>query len=433
MRVRGVAAARSPAFRQSVAVLLATRALVWAAAILSARALGARSKVNASLNDAPQLTAAVGGAGRVLLTPLAHWDSVWYLGIVEHGYGPLGGGARLARAAFFPLYPLLVWLASGLGHSRSVQLVAAFAVSLAGLAGAFYLLHRLVTLELGAEHAVPVLLLVALFPGALFFGIPYAESLFLLASVGAFYAARTGHWAGAGALAGAASATRSVGVFLILPLGLIYLYGPRADRSERPRSGGQLHPRYPVRANIAWLALGPLGVAAYSAYLGLGVHHGDALAWMHVQALWSRHFAGPFGGLVDGARAAWNGVHALITGSASKIYLQHGELEGERAAVSDVALFGFALAAVAATIGTFRRLPVAYGVWVVAALALPLSYPADAQPLESLPRFLCVLFPLFMWLALWCRERRALDAMALVFAGLLGLFAAQYAAWEFVA
>ena len=48
-----------------------------------------------------------------------------------------------------------------------------------------------------------------------------------------------------------------------------------------------------------------------------------------------------------------------------------------------------------------RRLPLAYGAYVIAALALPLSYPVTAQPLMSLPRFLVVLFPLSMWLAAW--------------------------------
>ena len=80
----------------------------------------------------------------------------------------------------------------------------------------------------------------------------------------------------------------------------------------------------------------------------------------------------------------------------------------------------------------FRRLPLAYGAYVLAALALPLSFPVGPQPLMSLPRFLAVLFPLFMWLALWTRERRATDSVAIGFAGLLGLCASQYAAWEFV-
>ena len=42
--------------------------------------------------------------------------------------------------------------------------------------------------------------------------------------------------------------------------------------------------------------------------------------------------------------------------------------------------------------------------YVLAALALPLSYPVTAQPLMSLPRFLLVLFPLGIWLAAWLAE-----------------------------
>jgi hypothetical protein len=38
---------------------------------------------------------------------------------------------------------------------------------------------------------------------------------------------------------------------------------------------------------------------------------------------------------------------------------------------------------------------------VVAALALPLSWPVGPQPLMSLPRFEAVLFPAFMWIGWW--------------------------------
>ncbi len=62
-------------------------------------------------------------------------------------------------------------------------------------------------------------------------------------------------------------------------------------------------------------------------------------------------------------------------------------------------LFAFLLVAVPALIGVLRALPLAYGVYVLAALALPLSEPVSGQPLMSLPRFLVVLFPLAIWLA----------------------------------
>src|SRR5918911_1221954 len=97
---------RRAALRESLAVLVATRAFVWGTAVLSAVVLGARNAYNAGLNDDPRLSAPA-GLGHTLFTPLAHWDSIWYLGIVEHGYTAVGAGPGLARAAFFPLYPLL--------------------------------------------------------------------------------------------------------------------------------------------------------------------------------------------------------------------------------------------------------------------------------------------------------------------------------------
>jgi hypothetical protein len=87
----------------------------------------------------------------------------------------------------------------------------------------------------------------------------------------------------------------------------------------------------------------------------------------------------------------------------------------------------FALVAVA---GVVRRLPGPYGAYTVAALALPLSFPVAPQPLMSLPRFLAVLFPVFMWLAL---HRRAWRVALVVFAVVLGVFTVRYATWHWVA
>ena len=104
------------------------------------------------------------------------------------------------------------------------------------------------------------------------------------------------------------------------------------------------------------------------------------------------------------------------------------------AAEHNLLLLSFLLAAVPAVVGVFRRLPPAYGLYVLAALALPLSDPVSSQPLMSLPRFLLVLFPLSMWFGAWLAEhprarRPALAASAL----LLALFAAQFATWHWVA
>jgi hypothetical protein len=170
----------------------------------------------------------------LIFSPLAKWDSLHYLSIAYDGY--VGGHSGLTdpamRPAFFPLYPGIVRVLSGFAASPGLLLIVAYAVSLACFFAALVLLHRLTTIEIGERYARPTLLLLCFFPTSFFFGIPYSESLFLLLAVAAFLAARTGRWAIAGAVLALASATRAPGLLLIVPVALLYLYGPRADRRQ---------------------------------------------------------------------------------------------------------------------------------------------------------------------------------------------------------
>src|ERR687897_1955476 len=119
-RARAIAQAReSEAFRAALRVGLSTRAAVLLVAIFAALTFGPASggvaEENAARFDDPALTHAIADP---LLAPLARWDSVWYLRVAESGYGgttPVRSGQRplpapdpAPRAAFFPLYPLLV-------------------------------------------------------------------------------------------------------------------------------------------------------------------------------------------------------------------------------------------------------------------------------------------------------------------------------------
>ena len=393
--------------RQATAAFVSSRLLVYAVALFASLRLGADDGANAAKFDDPSLTHPLGGFGDVLFSPLARWDAVWYLGIADEGYD---GGAD---TAFFPLYPLLVRALALAYPSEGALLVSAYVVSLACFAAALWLLHRLVELEVGRSAARGTVWLVALFPAALFFSAPYSESLFLLVSVGAFYAARTGRWAWAGVLASAATATRSAGIVLVVPLFLLWL-------DSQPRQGRE----------IAWIALAPLGLAAYA--LHLEIAHGDALAFIDAQDAWRREFAGPFVGVWDGAVAAWDGIRQLATGSRETVYFEPAGGDPFAVAAVNVLLFGFLAFAVVAVIGAFRRLPRAYGAYALAALALPLSFPVDPQPLMSLPRFLAVLFPLFMWLALASEERGWSVPVTSASAVGLGLFTTQFAAWEWI-
>lgn len=428
--------------RASEPVRVAWRAFLWSRLAILAVAVSAAltaggsgsTQVRADRYDAPALTHPLGGFGDVVLSPLARWDAVWYLSIADSGYGD----ADSPRTAFFPLYPLL---ARGLGElgggSRGAVLIASYAVSLAALLVALALLYRLTALEIGRRAAGPTVLLLCAFPASLFLGAPYSESLFLLASVGAFLAARTGRWAWAGAAGAAAGATRSAGVLLLIPLLLLYLYGPRSDRpGEAPppfaRSWlASLRPVHGVRRDLAWIALVPLGMLAYAVWLG--VAHGDPFAFASAQALWGREFAGPLVGAWDGLTAAVDGSRQLLSGSRDTVFFQPAGGDPFRVAALNLTLFGFLAFALVGLVGVLRRLPFAYGAYVATALVLPLSYPVASEPLMSLPRFLVVLFPIFMWLGLVCEERRSTERVAAASALVLGLFVTQFASWYFVA
>src|SRR5436190_2352976 len=314
--------------------------------------------------DPGAVTAPFGGAADWLVAPAARWDAVWYLAIANDGY------RESRRAAFFPLYPLLVAALEPLTRSA---VVAGIALSLAALLVALTVLHRLAVLEIGADAAGAAVVLLAVFPAAYCFSAVYSESLFLALSVGAIYAARVDRWAWAGVLGALAASSRSAGIVLVVPLVLLYLYGPRgpAATPPRPRSG---RPRFPVRADALWIGLVPLGLGAFVIYLALA--GADPAAPFTAQAEWMRVFAGPFVAVWDGAVAAFDGARQLLAGSRTPVYFAVAAGDPFGIAAQNLILFAFLVIGLVGTVGVLRRLPVAYGGYMVAAIALLLSSPA---------------------------------------------------------
>jgi hypothetical protein len=221
-----------------------------------------------------------------------------------------------------------------------------------------------------------------------------------------------------------------------VPLVLLHLYGPRVERApafplaSRPWLR-RLLPRYRPSRSLGWVLLVPAGLGAY--VLGLALSSGNGLAPFHAGAAWFRHFAGPFGGVWDGAVAAWDGLRQLLHGPAPPVFFTHAGGDALWVSGANLMLFGFLVLGAVALVGTFRRLPIAYGAYCLAAVALPLSYPVTPQPLQSLPRYQVVLFPLFMWGAWWLRRRRLTTPGVAALAVLLGVFTAEFATWRFVA
>lgn len=417
--------------------LWSSRLVVFASGVLAVLSFGRAADTEGF--DPSHLTSPFGYFGNLLAAPFARWDSVWYLSIAHGGYDH-----QPARTAFFPLYPLIT---RAIGVAITSDLIAGVLVSLACFGIALSLVYRLVALELDDETARVTVFLIAFCPMSYFFSAVYSESLFLALSAGCLLQARLGKWAAAGLLGGLAAASRNTGITLVVPFVLLYLYGPRADLGAprvdagaprvdpRPVASltrlGRLRPRYPVRASLAWAALIPAGLAAYVAWLALTAGHG--LEPFHAQQVWYRHFAGPFGGVWDGAVAAWDGLRQLVHGPPPPLYFDRAGGDALQVAGQNLMLLAFLVLGAIACVGAFRRLPFAYGAYALAAVALPLSYPVGPQPLASLPRYEVVLFPLFAWGASWIIRRRIVTPAIASLAVLLGLFTAEFATWRFVA
>jgi hypothetical protein len=368
--VRGALAASWPALR----IFLWSRLAVWALA--AATVLLFRDELNPSRGrwDTPRLHE-LGAAVDVW----ARWDSNWYLRIAESGYS-----WPSVTPAFFPGYPLLV---AGLGRVLADRFVlAGLAVSLAACAAAFVLLHRLVLERVGSQDAVRSVLYLALFPTSFFLGAVYGESLFLLLAIGTFVLAERGRLGWASIAAGMALLTRAQGVALLPALAV---FAWRSDRRRRSLA----------------LLLVPAGMFLLFP-LSLEVWVGHGLAFVDAQKVWERSLAalGPLGGLVQA--------------------IGEGDVVGPLLAVAMLALAVLA----------WRILGAAYGLYALAALAIPMALPSERLGgLYSFPRFALVAFPCIVALAVLGRDRRVHVAVVAVLAAGLAVGVVRWALWYWVA
>jgi mannosyltransferase PIG-V len=428
--VDGVAPARPSCAAIVWRAIWASRLVVLLGGVLAVLSFGLAPE-SASF-DLYGLTRPFGYFGNLLAAPFARWDSSWYLAVAQFGYHH-----QLLRTAFFPLYPAMIhWLGLVLAGN---YLIAGVLISLACFAIGLVCLYRLALLDLGPEQAEMTVMLIAFCPVAYYFSAVYTESLFLALSVACVWRARLGSWWSAAVLGALAALSRNGGAILIVPFVLLFLYGPREDApvpTSRWARGGfrrwrRLLPRHRFSAELLWAILIPVGLLAVLVYMSLS--YGSALAPFHAETAWYHHFAGPFGGVWAGIVAGWEGLRQLVHGPAPPIYFDKAGGDPLMVGGANLMLLGFLVLGFVGLVGVFRTLPFAYGAYILASMALPLSEPVTPQPLQSVPRYEVVLFPLFMWAGRLLVRRRmttwALPALAVF----LGVFTAEFSTWRWVA
>ncbi len=300
------------------------------------------------------------------------WDTLWYAGIIDGGYHTEPGGGTLsdeANWAFFPLLPLLAGAfarVSGLSSTMSLILV-----SRAFLFASAYIFIKFVRRLNPSIPAFVAGAFVVLNPFLSFGYFGYTEPLFLCFSLLCLMAFQDERYLAAGLFGAALSASRAVGVAMLPALAL-----PSFWRFCKARVDVKL-------SMLLCFVLIPLGLGLFMFYLY--VRMGDAMAFSHVQAAWSRRLGNP--------------LHFLL----------QGFLSPNRHFIYALMVCG----SFAATAVLFRQQRHSLAVFTLLCTLIPLS-----TTLQSIPRFLgCqpgILLALCEIVAVNNRYRYALPAMAVL-------------------
>lgn len=379
-------------FIHTLPVYIVSRLCVLAGAAVVAAEL----RVDANLAEERQLPLAdphgavnVGSAIRPILDVFTTWDGLWYMDIVRDGY-PRSVPPNVtyfvdeARAAFFPLFPLLGRYADAVipgGDAFAVlvmnTVLGFVAIVLFGLIAAHVYDERV---------ARTTITLAALFPGSFVLSFAYSEAL-MLALAGACLLMLLQHeWTAAGVFAALATATRPNGVTLVVACAVAAFLAIRERRDWN---------------SLIAVAVAPLGFVVFQVWLGQRT--GEPGVWFRVQReAWG-----------EGASFGWTAVRNTIEAIGQPMTSPTDTITA-LSVVATVTLVWMSWRA---------RLP-----WVLHAYAWTiLALMLVPATVTARPRFLYTAFPLLIGAAQWYEARRDRDetvwplAMAACGAGLAAL------------
>jgi hypothetical protein len=216
---------------------------------------------------------------RTLSDMVSNWDVQHFARLADGGYFADPNGALMA---FFPGWPLILWLFGQLGVPVAISGVVFSTACSAVAAAALY--------RLGGPWAAVAWLFA---PTAVFTMVPYTESLFCALAFWAWERARTNHWLAAVTLTAVACTVRVSGLFLIIAL-LVMIFTTANPTGLKLR-----------RAALMLIPASVIG--AFGTYLFALT--GSWTAWYHAQATgWVRELTWPW-------QSFWNTIPAILPGA----------------------------------------------------------------------------------------------------------------------
>jgi Gpi18-like mannosyltransferase len=369
---------RSYLRRAGIAYLVSRMCIMAGAAIVAAQEVAESNRLGGA-----RPKNAIG----LILQVLTSWDGAWYYRIIRTGY-PTSIPADVtyempeARAAFFPVYPMLVRAVDAVMPGGDVAAGVFLNFILGGVA---VVVVGMIARDLfGDRVGYRAMLLMAFFPGSVALSLTYSEATLIVLAAACLLMLHRERWLAAGVFAAIGTGTRPNGLALVAACAVASFLAIKHQRAWR---------------SLVAPALAPVGFVAFQLYLR---NRTGEWAWFRVQTeAWDE-------GTSFGFTAVKNTIEAVIRPLASP---------------TDIITAVSVLVMVALLVMMYkRRLPwpmVAYVLVVFALMVLPSTVTAR-------PRFLFTAFPAFISVAAWWPEEHEEAwglAIALCTAGLVTLTA----------
>ncbi|MEM2854074.1 MAG: mannosyltransferase family protein [Candidatus Bathyarchaeia archaeon] len=327
----------------------------------------------------------------ILMRQFCRWDGPHYIDIAKNWY--VNKGEQRFFIVFFPLYPLLIRLITF--DWQYVNLSALLISNLSSIIAMVYL-FKLVKLDFKEDVARRSVIYLSIFPTAYFLSAIYTEGLFLVLAITCIYYARLKKWSTAGFLGMFSSLTRMTGLALLPALITEYLN----QQEWKLRK---------INIKIFW-ALFPL----FGFFIYLLINYqttGNFFAFIDMQRENWHEVFDPLLGL----KRAWEWT---LTGN----FPENITLGAAQLAFVTMGFLGFLLSLV-------FRLRLSHSVYAFFAWATSVSM----SWWISMPRYMLVIFPIFIVLGLLGR-RKIFNFVAIpVFLLLLSFFTFLFSkgAWAF--
>jgi hypothetical protein len=357
-----------------------------------------------------------GFAGSAVLEGWYRFDGGWYRFIADNGYF-FTDVSQQSPVAFFPAYPLAI---RGVDVLLPDTILSGILITFACGLGASVLFFAWTRDRFDDATARVALLVVLLYPYAWFiFGAVYGDALFLLAALGAFVLFERNHPVLAGLAGAVATATRPVGLAVVV--GLIVL--------TVARRGGLRN----------WRALRPADAGVLLSFAGLGLwcaylwsRFGDPLLFSKIQGAegWDQG-EGPRTWLKITFFERLKNLPFWLSDAVSGSTTHHPHPWTESAYTLGVMLQALALIGALVLVPlVIRRLGWGYGAYVLTLLLIPLLGTKDFQ---GVGRYVLAAFPCFAVVGQGLAKRAAPRLIWLTVSGaLLLLLSSAYARGYYV-